>query len=157
MLACLVMAAEFAVEADQLVFDFVVLRETVDLLFSEQWRSNHRSGSLSNGDDGASRFQSWGLGLQHFLDVSENGKGDRLVEGGGFTGVGHFGDAWGLTALMVFNPEKRDAMVFLSGGPGFDPESAPGRYSSQLRYEEQILSALYRHALTQSAAPAAPH
>ena len=129
--------------------------ETVDEMLATQWQANRQPGSLSNGDDGASRFQSWALGLQRFVDFSENGKGDRLVQGGGFTGVGHFGDAWGLTALMVLDPVTRDAMVFLSGGPGFDPESEPGRYSSQHRYEEQILSALHRHALRRDAGAAA--
>lgn len=73
---------------------------------------------------------------------------DRLVAGGGYTGWGHFGDAWGLRALMVFNPSRRDGMVFLTGGPGFDPALAPGNYSAMYQYEERILTAMHRHLLS---------
>ena len=47
--------------------------------------------------------------------------GDRLVEGGGFTAVGHLGDAWGLLGAFAFDRESRDGFIFLAGGPGFDP------------------------------------
>jgi hypothetical protein len=32
--------------------------------------------------------------------------------------------------------------VFLSGGPGFDPATRPGKYSSFYRFEERIMTAL---------------
>ena len=38
-------------------------------------------------------------------------------------------------------------MIFLTGGPGFDPETYPGVYGSMYRHEEKILTALHRHAL----------
>jgi CubicO group peptidase (beta-lactamase class C family) len=90
---------------------------------------------------------SQGLGNQHFLDVSGPGEGDRLVEGGGFTGVGHHGDAYGLTGMLVFDRAARNGIVFLTGGPGFDPETARGRYSGFFRHEERILTALHRRAI----------
>lgn len=117
-------------------------------MLKPQWRAD---GTGSNGDvnsgGGRQLMNTWGLGNQHFLDVSGAARGDRLVDGGGFPAVGHLGDAWGLRSAFVFDPKTRSGMIFLSGGPGFDPAAAPGAYSALYRYEERILSALYRHAL----------
>ncbi len=114
-------------------------------MLRQQWRAD---GSGKNGDvdsgGGKQLMNAWGLGNQHFLDISGVARGDRLVEGGGFTGVGHLGDAWGLTSAFVFDPKTKNGVIFLSGGPGFDPETTPGVYSAFHRYEERILSALYR-------------
>ena len=128
------------------VLSVVSVRE----MLREQWRAD-ADGSGKNGDvnsgGGKQLMNAWGLGNQHFLDVSGAARGDRLVEGGGFTAVGHLGDAWGLTSAFVFDPKRKNGMIFLSGGPGFDPETTPGTYSALHRYEERILSALYKHAL----------
>jgi len=121
--------------------------ETVAAMFAEQWRQDGRSA-----DDNRGLFNAWGLGNQHFLDLSAPGRGDRLVEGGGFKGVGHLGDAWGLTAAFVFDPVTRAGAIYLIGGPGADPESYQGIYSSRYRYEELIMTALYRHAIRTAAA-----
>jgi CubicO group peptidase (beta-lactamase class C family) len=141
-----------------------VLREdTVKLMMSPQWTYNGKSGADANGDTYKGLMLSWGLGLQIYTDATTTslvggkgakepgGRGDRLVEAGGFTGVGHFGDAWGLTSIMVFNPTTRDGVVFLVGGPGFNPETTPGKYSSMYRYEEQIIDALWRGAIKATA------
>jgi CubicO group peptidase (beta-lactamase class C family) len=132
--------------------------DNVATMLAPQWQYNGQAGVHSNGDSNHGQFQAWGLGLQLFRDVSKNARGDRLVEGGGFSGAGHFGDAWGLTALLAFDPATRNGMVYLSGGPGFNPETSPGAYSSTFRYEEQIRTALYRHALrgTRAAASVKP-
>lgn len=119
---------------------------TVELMLSRQWRHDGRNGASTYGSR-RERHQAWGLGNQHFLDVGGPGRGDRLVEGGGFTGVGHLGDAWGLTSAFVFDPASRSGLIFLTGGPGFDPETHPGTYSAFSRHEERILTALHRHAL----------
>jgi CubicO group peptidase (beta-lactamase class C family) len=121
-------------------------RRTVALMLSRQWRYDGRNGASTYGSS-RERCQAWGLGNQHFLDVGGPGRGDRLVEGGGFTGVGHHGVAWGLTGAFVLDPGTRNGLLFLAGGPGFDPETYPGIYSSFHRHEERILTALYRHAL----------
>jgi CubicO group peptidase (beta-lactamase class C family) len=120
--------------------------ETVDAMLARQWQ---RGGAGGAGDYGERRqlFNAWGLGNQQFTDRSEPGRGDRLVEGGGFTGVGHLGDAYGLNGVFVFDPAKGDGMVFLAGGVGADPEEQRGTYSANLRYEERILTALHRHLL----------
>ncbi len=127
-------------------------RDSVEQMLSTQWRhdSKARNGN-SNGEVGFGAHRdymnAWGLGVQLFQDISGPGRGDRLVEGGGFNGVGHLGDAWGLTSAMVFDRTKRNGMIFLIGGPAFNPDTNPGKYSSMYRHEERILNALYRRAI----------
>ncbi len=132
----------------------ILSKQSVDTMLAESW---HRNRNVTNGNpDGElgfgkhqDYFNAWGLGNQHFLDLSGPGRGDRLVKGGGFTAVGHLGDAWGLTSAMVFNRETKTGMVFLIGGPSFNPDTNPGEYSAMYRHEERILDALWRRAVMQ--------
>ena len=116
-------------------------------MFSQQWRfdASRKNGSNSYGRH-PDAMNAWGLGNQQFLDVTGDGTGDRLVEGG-FKAVGHSGDAWGLTSALVFDRAKKDGMIFLIGGPGFDPEKYGGKYSARYRHEELILTALHQNAI----------
>jgi CubicO group peptidase (beta-lactamase class C family) len=125
----------------------VLAASSVDTMLSRQWRNDGGANGNRGYGSRKDRFNAWGLGNQHFLDVSGPGSGDRLVEGGGFTAVGHLGDAWGLSGAFAFDPATRNGMIFLAGGTGFDPETDPGRYSSLSRYEEIILTALHRRAI----------
>ena len=122
--------------------------ETVDLMLSRQWTHDPSAGD-SEGEYGVHRnyFNAWGLGNQHFLDVSGPYRGDRLVEGGGFTAVGHLGDAWGLAGTFAFNRETRNGIIVLIGGVAIDPMKNPGVYSAFSRHEEKILTAIYRRAI----------
>lgn len=136
-----------------------VLRpETVKAMLSRQWTIAEGVNGSASGDGGTFHglYQAWGLGNQHFLDASTvkdgRARGDRLVEGGGFTGVGHLGWAWGLNALFVFDPTTRNGMIYAASGVGADPDRQPGRFSSEARFQERITDALYRGAI---AAPAA--
>lgn len=127
---------------------------TVDQMLSTQWRTNEKTGASANGEageeGGKDLFNAWGLGVQLFIDKSGAGSGDRLVESGGFTAAGHLGDAWGLTSAFVFDRKTKSGMIFLHGGPSFNPETNPGKYSAMYRHEEQILDALYRGAIAPS-------
>jgi CubicO group peptidase (beta-lactamase class C family) len=126
----------------------VLSKTSVEQMLSQQWRIKTERNNGSSGYGGhQDAMNAWGLGNQQFLDFSGVGTGDRLVDGGGFHAVGHTGDAWGLTSALVFDRANKNGMIFLIGGPGFDPETTPGKYSAHYRYEEQILSALYRHAI----------
>ena len=121
---------------------------SVTAMLARAWQHNGQTGAGSNGDLDYDLFNAWGLGNQHFLDISRGpGAGDRLVEGGGFGGVGHLGDAWGLTSGFVFDPRTRNGLIFMHGGPGFNPATDKGQYSSLNGYEERILTALHRGAL----------
>lgn len=122
--------------------------ETVALLSSEQWRMN---ASRSNGVVDRDWALAWGLGVQRFTDTGapgeHGGRGDRLVEGGGLGGWGHSGDAYGLMGMFVLDPERRRGLVVLITGPGVDPATHPSRWSAMVRWQEQALSAVWRHAL----------
>lgn len=131
----------------------ILQKKSVDMMLSRQWQYDAKTKNGASGEsgfDGQNKlFNAWGLGNQHFLDMSGKNEGDRLVEGGGFKAVGHLGDAWGLTSAIVFDPATKNGMIFLIGGPGFDPETNKGKYSAMYRHEEQILDALYRHAIVE--------
>ena len=124
--------------------------ETVAAMLSRQWTLRPGSG---NGDSDNFRglYHAWGLGNQHFTDTSivadGRASGDRLVEGGGFTGVGHLGWSWGLNALFVFDPTTKNGMIYVGSGVGDDPDRHPGRFSSEARFQERITDALYRGAI----------
>ena len=127
----------------------ILKKSSVEKMLAQHWRFDAARKNGSNGYGGhQDAMNAWGMGNQHFLDVSGAGSGDRLIEGGGFMAVGHTGDAWGLTSGLVFDRAKKNGMIFLVGGPGFDPEKYNGKYSAHYRYEEQILSALHRHAIS---------
>jgi CubicO group peptidase (beta-lactamase class C family) len=133
----------------------ILAPQTVATMFSRQWTLDVANGS-ANGDGGSYRglYHAWGLGNQQFTDTSivKDGRasGDRLVEGGGFKGVGHLGWSWGLNALFVFDPASKNGMIYVSTGVGADPDKQPGRFSSEARFQERITDALYRGAITQN-------
>ncbi|MEW6371633.1 MAG: serine hydrolase domain-containing protein [Pseudomonadota bacterium] len=137
----------------------ILAPETIATMLSRQWTAN-ADGSNGNGDSDNFRglYHAWGLGNQHFVDASSQGpgrpRGDRLVEGGGFTGVGHLGWSWGLNALFVFDPATKDGMIYVATGVGANPDLQPGRFSSEARFQERITDALYRGAIKAPAAPA---
>jgi CubicO group peptidase (beta-lactamase class C family) len=130
--------------------------QTVATMFSRQW-TLHADGAngSANGDGGSYHglYHAWGLGNQQFTDTSimkdRRAGGDRVVEGGGFNGVGHLGWSWGLNALFVFDPRTRDGMIYVSTGVGADPDLQPGKFSSEARFQERITDAIYRGAIAQ--------
>jgi CubicO group peptidase (beta-lactamase class C family) len=126
-------------------------KATIDEMLKVQWRSNEQKGDASNGnvnyEGGQGLFNAWGLGAQHFTDKSGKNSGDRLVVRGGYQASGHLGEAYGLTAAFVFNREQKNGMIYLHSGPGFDPDTHPGKHSALYRHEEEILNALYDYAV----------
>jgi CubicO group peptidase (beta-lactamase class C family) len=136
----------------------ILAKSSVDSMLAESWRyrcdgCEGKANGDPNGEAGFGKhelfFNAWGLGNQHFIDLSGPGKGDRIVQAGGWKAVGHLGDAWGLTSGFLFNRETKDGMIFLIGGPSFNPDTHPGRYSAFYRHEEQMLDAMYRRAVQQ--------
>jgi CubicO group peptidase (beta-lactamase class C family) len=132
----------------------ILAPQTIATMFSRQW-TLHAGGAngSANGDGGSYRglYHAWGLGNQQFTDTSivrdGHPSGDRLIESGGFTGVGHLGWSWGLNALFVFDPATKDGMIYVSTGVGADPDKQPGKFSSEARFQERITDALYRGAI----------
>ncbi len=129
----------------------ILKKSSLDKMLARQWRFDRSLANGSgNGDTENGLYRAWGLGNQHFIDVSDGkavGSGDRPVAAGGWRAFGHLGDAWGLTAAFVFDPTAKNGMIFLGGGPGIDPETRRGKYSSMNRSDERILDALYRRAI----------
>ncbi|OEZ51730.1 putative penicillin-binding protein PbpX [Janthinobacterium sp. MP5059B] len=115
---------------------------SIALMFGRQWQL---APDGRNGDSERGLYHAWGLGNQQFDAVA--GQGNRLVEGAGFTAVGHLGDAYGLVSAFVLDFKSRNGLVMLVGGTGSDPEHYPGTYSAMGRNEELILTALYRGAI----------
>lgn len=109
---------------------------TLELMFTRQWTYDGKSG---NGDSNGGLFNYWGLGNQQFPD--------QLVEGGGFSAVGHLGEAYGLMSVFVVDLANKNGMVALVGGTSSDPQACKGKYSSMARFQEQILSVLHRRAI----------
>jgi CubicO group peptidase (beta-lactamase class C family) len=113
---------------------------TLDLMFSRQWTYDGHNGDTADG-----LFHCWGLGNEQFPDEP----GTRVVEGGGFPAVGHLGDAYGLMSVFLADLKRKNGMIVLVGGTSTDP-FAPvnkGQYSSLARFQERILTALYRGAI----------
>lgn len=115
---------------------------TLHRMFTRQWTFDGKGG---NGDSERGLFNRWGMGNQQFPD--RPGSGMQVVEHGGFSGVGHLGEAYGLMSAFIFDPVERNGMIMLVGGVSSDPQAYKGAYSSMARFEEQILSALHRHVI----------
>jgi CubicO group peptidase (beta-lactamase class C family) len=117
-------------------------QSTLDQMFTRQWTYDGKGG---NGDSLDGLFNCWGLGNEQFPD--DPAAHTRLVEGGGFAAVGHLGDAYGLMSVFVADLKNRNGMVALVGGTSTDPLRYKGKYSPLARFQEQILTSMYRRAI----------
>ncbi|HEV7817191.1 MAG TPA: serine hydrolase domain-containing protein [Janthinobacterium sp.] len=118
--------------------------ETIALMFTKQWQADGKGG---NGDTWRGFYRIWGLGNQQFSARLDPASGNGLVEGAGFDAAGHLGDAYGLLSAFVVDFHNKNGMVTLIGGTGTDPEKYPGQYSALSRFEEKVLTTLYRGAI----------
>lgn len=110
-------------------------------LGSEQWRFHPEH---PNGETLEDALLSWGLGPQRFTDTSGSGRGDRMVEGGGFTGWGHLGDAYGLLGTFVLDPARRAGLITVLGSPSRDPYMPRGRWSALTQVQEKVMTSVWR-------------
>lgn len=115
---------------------------TLQRMFTRQWTYDGQGG---NGDSERGLYNRWGMGNQQFPDRPGNGM--QVVAHGGFSGVGHLGEAYGLNSTFIFDPVTRNGLIALVGGVASDPDACKGAYSSMPRFQEQILTALHRHAI----------
>ncbi|MFL6671834.1 MAG: serine hydrolase domain-containing protein [Massilia sp.] len=120
----------------------ILKQATLDQMFTRQWTYDGKGG---NGDSLDGLFNCWGLGNEQFPDQA--GTNTRLVEGGGFAAVGHLGDAYGLMSVFAADLKNRNGMVALVGGTSTDPLAYKGQYSALARFQEQILTSVYRRAI----------
>lgn len=115
--------------------------ESVRLICTEQWRFEAKAG---NGDNLGGLFQAWGVGLQHFIDRSEGGRGDRVFAGQ--EAWGHLGFAYGLHSGLLIDPRRGNGIAYAISGEGADPEKFRGRHSSLPLFEERLQGMLWAHA-----------
>lgn len=120
----------------------ILKQSSLDQMFARQWTYDGKGG---NGDSLDGLFNAWGLGNEQFPD--DPATNTRLVEGGGFAAVGHLGDAYGLMSVFVADLKNKNGMVALVGGTSTDPLAYKGKYSSLARFQEQILTSMYRRAI----------
>jgi CubicO group peptidase (beta-lactamase class C family) len=120
----------------------ILKKATLERMFSRQWTYDGRNGDTADG-----LLNAWGLANEQFPDQLD--KRTRLVEGGGFDAVGHLGDAYGLMSVFVADLKRKNGMIVLVGGTSTDPfgPANKGQYSSLARFQERILTALYRRAI----------
>lgn len=127
----------------------ILKAETIRMMFTTQWRAaaSGADGKAANGDTDRGFYRIWGLGNQQF---EPGAGGNGLVEGADFSAAGHLGDAYGLLSAFVVDFRNRNGVVTLIGGTGTDPQHYPGQYSALSRYEEKVLTTLYRGAIAAS-------
>lgn len=109
---------------------------TLETMFTRAWTADG-----SNGDTMHGFYRAWGLGNQQF---PADGPGKTLLVEDDFNAIGHLGDAYGLRSTFAFDRARRNGIVVLVGGTGIDPATQPGHYSALARFEERIVTALYR-------------
>jgi CubicO group peptidase (beta-lactamase class C family) len=114
--------------------------ETLALMVSEQWRYDPNK---PNGDTMGEGTLAWSLGIQKFIDQGK----DRVTEGGGFSGYGHYGDAYGLMGTFAFDPARKIGQIVVITGPGINPDKYPSQFSTMYRWEEIANSAVYKLAI----------
>lgn len=115
---------------------------SLDQMFTRQWTFDGKGG---NGDSLDGLFNAWGLGNEQWPD--DPATRTRVVEGGGFAPVGHLGDAYGVQTLFMADLKQKNGIIALVGGTSTDPLAYKGQYSSLARFQEQILTSIFRHAI----------
>ncbi len=120
----------------------ILSTQAVAAMLQPQWTKHP---DQDNGDTLNGSLYAWGLGMQRFVDKSGPSRGDRFLERGGLTGVGHMGFAYGLESGFVFDPLTRNGVVYAIGGVSANPEQNRGRYSAYSIWQERTLDALWRH------------
>jgi CubicO group peptidase (beta-lactamase class C family) len=117
-------------------------QSSLDQMFTRQWTYDGKGG---NGDSLDGLFNAWGLGNEQWPD--DPATRTRVVEGGGFAPVGHLGDAYGVQTLFMADLKKKNGIIALVGGTATDPLAYKGQYSSLARFQEQILTSVFRRAI----------
>ena len=111
---------------------------SIERMFARHWTYDGVGG---NGNPLGSILSPRGLGNAHYPDRP----GMWLTPG--FDAVGHLGDAYGLRSIFAMDRKRGDGIVVLAGGSARDPAATPGRDSSLTRYEERVLTSVYRRAI----------
>ncbi|MDM4765920.1 serine hydrolase domain-containing protein [Pelomonas sp. SE-A7] len=115
---------------------------SIAALCTEQWRYDAKT---ANGNTWDGIYQAWGVGLQHYLDRSLDGRGDRLYPG--LEAWGHCGFAWGLRSGLMFDAGRGNGIAYAISGTGADPDLHRARESSFPGFEEKLHRLLWGHLM----------
>jgi CubicO group peptidase (beta-lactamase class C family) len=113
---------------------------TVNSMFKPAWTY---SSLHPNGDTYWDLMLCYGMG-PHILT---NTLGDRLLADRNVWMAGHLGEAYGLLSGVMMDFGSRDGFIYLIGGLGADPDENFGDYSTFYMWEEEIITATFRHEL----------
>lgn len=106
---------------------------TLAAMLKRHWTDDGKNGDTDHG-----LFGAWGLGNQHFTGMDEGRK---------FNAIGHLGEAYGLYSVFAADLAKKNGIIAFTSGTTTDPELYKGKYSSLARFEEQLVTTLYRRVI----------
>jgi CubicO group peptidase (beta-lactamase class C family) len=118
---------------------------TVKALMAQQWQFQEGA-SGANGDSEGGGSLSWALGGQRFTNTGKDRLAPEAVKYN-MSGFGHLGDAYGLMATFVMNPEAKTGFITVVCGPSVNPSTYPAQFSALYRWQETANTALIQHAL----------
>jgi CubicO group peptidase (beta-lactamase class C family) len=118
----------------------ILKRSTVNLMFTPHWTYCDLQ---PNGDTYWDLMLCYGLGPH----IITNRLGDRLLADRPVNWAGHLGEAYGLLSGMMMDFGTRSGFIYLIGGVGDDPDAHFGDYSTFYKWEEEIMTQLFRKQL----------
>lgn len=114
----------------------VLQPETVKLMATPIWTYDP---SQPNGTIKEDAIESYGLPFQYFSGQgSTKGAPDRPD----FDLVGHFGEAYGFIGGLLWQPQTQNGFIFLQNGQATPEKMNRGRYSRNLRWEENFMNTI---------------
>ena len=92
-----------------------------------------------NGTIQKDAIESYGLSLQYF---SGRGSTKAAPHRPDFDLVGHFGEAYGFIGGLLWQPQTKNGFIFLQNGQATPESKNAGRYSRNLRWEENFMNTI---------------
>ncbi len=123
----------------------ILSKETIDLMLTPVWTYNGE-----NGDSESGLFSSYGLGIHLVTSGKYNdGYGDTFLENEELDMAGHYGDAYGMFSIFMFDRDNNRGFTYLTNGAECDVYNEPsyGKYSENWVWEEEMVTALYENYL----------
>lgn len=123
----------------------ILSKESIDKMLTPVWTYNGE-----NGDSESGLFSSYGLGIHLVTSGKYNdGYGDTFLENEELDMAGHYGDAYGMFSIFMFDRDNNRGFTYLTNGAECDVYNEPsyGNYSENWIWEEEMVTALYENYL----------